>query len=258
MSPYWITSDWRASKAMPAPAACRARCRPRWRRSRRRRGNGRPSWRPRRRPALSCPPTTVDGSRHSSERGVVAVEARSAPPASVGGRSRPATAVGRLLIVRGNSFPRFSARRRMPLQALALKKYRRGTPPVSRFRQRTHAVVAGERLGEAVHSDVLSVKDSPCRPYAVRPTIPIPELCPSPPGVKAPKSRPPSLDRTPGTFSQTTQRGRYRSSNCKIDEGEVATRVSQSASKSRDAETTGRGFLRREHRQLHRATPRTW
>ena len=92
----------------------------------------------------------------------------------------------------GNVFPRFAARRSMPAQAFALKKYRRGTAPVSKMSDNEDAASA---LG---HSEELSVQDSP--------GATIPEFCQRPQdGSKIP---PPFEDRTPGTFSQTTQRGR--------------------------------------------------
>jgi hypothetical protein len=54
----------------------------------------------------------------------------------------------------GNSLPRFSARRRMPLQARLLKKYRRGRSPVSKMSDNEDATPS---LG---NSEVLSVKNS--------------------------------------------------------------------------------------------------
>jgi len=54
----------------------------------------------------------------------------------------------------GNSFPRFSARRRMPLQAVLLKKYRCGTSPVSKTSDNEHASAA------LWNSEILSVKNS--------------------------------------------------------------------------------------------------
>jgi len=55
---------------------------------------------------------------------------------------------------RGSDFPRFSARRSIPRHALALKKYRRGTTPVSKMSDKEDATAA---LG---NSNVLSVKNS--------------------------------------------------------------------------------------------------
>ena len=75
----------------------------------------------------------------------------------------------------GRFFLRFSARRRMPRQAVALKKYRCGTLPDSKMSDNEHTAAS---LGQ---SEVLSVQDS------VGP--PIPELCqPSEEGAKVPSS----------------------------------------------------------------------
>jgi hypothetical protein len=54
----------------------------------------------------------------------------------------------------GSFFPRASARRRMPLQAFALKKYRCGTVPTSKTSDNEHTAAS---LG---HSEILSVKHS--------------------------------------------------------------------------------------------------
>jgi hypothetical protein len=54
----------------------------------------------------------------------------------------------------GNSFPRFSARRRIPLQAVALKKYRCGRSPVSKVCDNKHTAAS------LCHSVVLSVKNA--------------------------------------------------------------------------------------------------
>jgi hypothetical protein len=54
----------------------------------------------------------------------------------------------------GKSLPRFSARRKIPRQAVALKKYRRGTSPVSKMSDNEDAAPS---LG---YSEVLSVKNS--------------------------------------------------------------------------------------------------
>jgi hypothetical protein len=75
----------------------------------------------------------------------------------------------------GSSFPRFSARRRIPRQAVALKKNRRGTSPVSSVSDNEHTAAA---LG---HSEILSVKNSVGEP--------IPELAQHPEeGAKVPSS----------------------------------------------------------------------
>jgi hypothetical protein len=54
----------------------------------------------------------------------------------------------------GNAFPLFSARRRMPLQAVALKKNRCGTLPTSKMSDNEHAAAA------LWNSKELSVKHS--------------------------------------------------------------------------------------------------
>ena len=75
----------------------------------------------------------------------------------------------------GNFFPRFAARRRMPLQAVALKKYRCGTSPVSKMSDNEHATAP------LWNSEVLSVKNPVGEP--------IPELPqPSEEGSKHPSS----------------------------------------------------------------------
>jgi hypothetical protein len=66
----------------------------------------------------------------------------------------------------GSIFPRFAARRRMPLQAVALKKNRCGTSPVSKISDNEHTAAA------LCHSGVLSVKNSVGEP--------IPEFCQHP------------------------------------------------------------------------------
>jgi len=66
----------------------------------------------------------------------------------------------------GSFFPRFSARRRIPAQAFALKKNRSGRSPVSKISDKEHTAAA---LG---HSVVLSVQHSPAAA--------IPEFCQRP------------------------------------------------------------------------------
>jgi hypothetical protein len=120
----------------------------------------------------------------------------------------------------GNSFPRFSARRRIPAQAFALKKYRRGSSPVSKMSDNEHATAP---LG---NSEELSVKNPVGEP--------IPAFCQPPEeGSKIP----------PSTGGQDTRdvfpdhpSGSKPPSNCQIDEHEVASRIIESLSESRDAE----------------------
>jgi hypothetical protein len=51
-----------------------------------------------------------------------------------------------------------------------------------------------------------------------------------------PKSRPPFEDRTPGTFSQTIQRGCSRPASRQKLDGQVATRIPQAAASSGEGE----------------------
>jgi len=66
----------------------------------------------------------------------------------------------------GNALARFAARRSIPAQALALKKYRRGTPPVSKMSDNEDAATS---LG---HSEVLSVQNSVREPIPEFPQRP--------------------------------------------------------------------------------------
>jgi hypothetical protein len=97
-------------------------------------------------------------------------------------RATPATASKGACNCGGNSLPRFSARRRIPAQAFALKKYRRGAAPVSKMSDNEHTASAlGDGALQAVHSDVLSVQNSVGEP--------IPEFDQSPEdGTKVPSS----------------------------------------------------------------------
>ena len=75
----------------------------------------------------------------------------------------------------GNKRPRFAARRRMPRQAVALKKNRCGTAPVSKISDNEHATAA------LWYSKVLSVQNSVSGP--------IPEFAHAPEdGTKIPSS----------------------------------------------------------------------
>ena len=94
----------------------------------------------------------------------------------------PATLAGTAARTSGNFFPRFAPRRSIPEQAISRKKYRCGTPPVSKMSNNEDSTAS---LG---HSDELSVQHSP--------------------GATIPDFRPEFDDRTPGTFSQTIHRGR--------------------------------------------------
>lgn len=61
----------------------------------------------------------------------------------------------------GNARPRDSARRRIPAQALALKKYRCGTSPVSKTSDNEHTLPSlWDGTPVAVHSHKLSVQNA--------------------------------------------------------------------------------------------------
>jgi hypothetical protein len=132
----------------------------------------------------------------------------------------------------GKSFPRFSARRRIPRQAVALKKYRRGTLPVSKMSDNEHTPSSlRDSPAKPVHSHVLSVKDS------VAP--PIPEFSQRPEeGSKVPSA-------VAGQYARHVLPNHPSGANAfnqpKIDKHEVPARVSQSLSESGDAETLARG-----------------
>jgi hypothetical protein len=73
----------------------------------------------------------------------------------------------------GSTRPRFSARRRIPAQALALKKYRGGTSPVSKTSDNEHTVPSlGDGAPVAVHSHILSVQNSVGEPIPEEPQEP--------------------------------------------------------------------------------------
>lgn len=61
----------------------------------------------------------------------------------------------------GNARPRASARRRIPAQAFALKKYRGGTAPVSKTSDNEHTLPSlWDGTPVAVHSHKLSVQNA--------------------------------------------------------------------------------------------------
>jgi hypothetical protein len=102
-----------------------------------------------------------------SDESAVAIEVRTKPTASKAARRDG-----------GSDLPLFSARRRMPRQAVPLKKYRCGTSPVSKMSDNEDATAP---LG---YSKVLSVKNSVGDP--------IPEL---PQESEKGSKRPSSIDR---------------------------------------------------------------
>ena len=125
----------------------------------------------------------------------------------------------------GNALPLFSARRRMPRQAVALKKNRGGTSPVSKISDNEHATAA------LWNSEVLSVENAVGEP--------IPEFChPSEDGSKVPSS---VRRQDTGDVLPYQPSGPCAISKAEIFEGQVATVVSQSASKAGDAERLAGG-----------------
>jgi hypothetical protein len=125
----------------------------------------------------------------------------------------------------GSSLPRFSARRRIPLQAVALKKNRRGTSPVSKISDNEHATAP------LWNSEVLSVQHSVGEP--------IPELDqPSEDGAKVPSS---AAGQHAGDVLPHQPSGPCAISKPEKLERQVATVVSQSASKAGDAERLAGG-----------------
>jgi hypothetical protein len=120
----------------------------------------------------------------------------------------------------GNSFPLLPARRRMPLQAVALKKYRRGTSPVSKMSDNEHAAAP------LWNSKELSVKGS------IGP--PIPEFAQAPEeGTKVPSF---VARQDAGDVLPNQPLGPQSASKRKELKGEVATVASHSRSESGDAE----------------------
>ena len=120
----------------------------------------------------------------------------------------------------GNTLARFAARRRIPAQAFALKKYRCGTTPVSKMSNNEDATAP---LG---HSEELSVQHSP--------GATIPEFCQrSDDGAKvAPAVR---GQNTGDVFPDDPPRSQAASKPAKLD-GQVATRILQAAASSGEGE----------------------
>jgi len=124
----------------------------------------------------------------------------------------------------GNALARFAARRRIPAQAFALKKYRRGTPPASKMSDNEDATAALR------DSEELSVQHSP--------GATIPEF----------RQRPEDGSKVPATvrrqnagdvFPDNPPRPQSASKAAKLD-GQVATRIIQSTSSSGDGEGLAR------------------
>jgi hypothetical protein len=132
----------------------------------------------------------------------------------------PATLASAAARRSGNFFFRFSARRSIPAQAFALKKYRCGTAPVSKM---SHNEDATASLG---HSEELSVQHSP--------GATIPEF----------RQRPDDGSNVPSSvrgqnagdiFPDDPPRPQSASKAAKLD-GQVATRIIQTAASSGDGE----------------------
>jgi hypothetical protein len=124
----------------------------------------------------------------------------------------------------GKSLPLFSARRMIPLQAVALKKYRCGSSPVSKTSDNEDATAP------LWNSKVLSVQDS------VGP--PVPELPqPSENGTKVPSS---VARHNAGDVLPDHPSGPCAISKSKKFEGQVPTIISQSASETGDTERLAR------------------
>jgi hypothetical protein len=125
----------------------------------------------------------------------------------------------------GNVRPRLAARRRMPAQAFALKKYRCGSLPRSKMSDNEDATAS---LG---HSEELSVQNSVSEP--------IPEFRQRP---ENGSKRPSSVNRqdTGHVFPDDPARPKAVSKPAKFD-GQVATRITQSASSAGDGKGLARG-----------------
>jgi len=120
----------------------------------------------------------------------------------------------------GNDLARSAARRSIPAQALALKKYRRGTTPVSKMSNKEDATAA---LG---HSEETSVQHSP--------SATIPEFNQRPEdGCKIPSAV--RRQNTGDVFPDDPARPQSASKLAKLD-GQVTTRIIQALSSSGDRE----------------------
>jgi hypothetical protein len=132
----------------------------------------------------------------------------------------------------GNARPRRSARRRIPAQALGLKKYRRRTPPISKISDNEHTTSSlGDGARVAVHSDILSVE------HSVGETIPA--LCqPAEDGAESPSS---VQRQDAGDVLPSDPTGAKAASKAAKLERQVATVVIEPTTESRDAERLARG-----------------
>jgi hypothetical protein len=131
----------------------------------------------------------------------------------------------------GNTRARFAARRSIPAQALALKKYRRGTPPVSKMADNEDATAPLR------DSEELSVQ------HSLGATVPEVRQRPED-GTKVP----PAVRRqnTRDVFPDDPSRPQSASKLAKLD-GQLATRIIQAASSSSNGE---RGTWRSTHENV--------
>jgi hypothetical protein len=147
------------------------------------------------------------------DESAIAVKVRSKPTASKASRRDG-----------GSGFPRLSARRRIPRQAVPLKKYRCGTSPVSKMSDNEHATAA---LG---YSKVLSVKNPVCGP--------IPEL---PQHCEEGSKRPSLVNRQDaGDVLPNQPSGPQPASQSSKFNRKLATRSIHSCSETGDAEILAR------------------
>ena len=136
--------------------------------------------------------------------------------------------------------PRFPARRRMPLQAVALKKNRCGTAVVSKISDKEDAAAA------LWNSEVLSVKHAPCEAVrcwdarndaAVLPAfLRDGEALAGEDSQKARKVLSSIARKDAGDVLPDQPAGPISASNVSIGEHEVATRIIQSFSEAGDGE----------------------
>ena len=143
----------------------------------------------------------------------------------------PATACRARANSGGNTLPRFSARRRIPRQALAVKERSSGSSPVSKISDNEHTTAPLRNSpSEAVCSDVLSVQHSV--------SVPIPEFAQRPEeGTEIPSS---VGGQDAGDVFPDDPTRPILLSNSKVGEHELTSWVSQALAKSRDAERLAR------------------
>ena len=127
----------------------------------------------------------------------------------------------------GSALPRFSARRRIPRQAFAVKKYRCGTSPVSKISDNEHTTASlRDSEFEVACSHVLSVEHPICEP--------IPEFCQ--PCEEGSKIFSLVIGEDARNVFPHAPAGTITASEGEIGEHEVSTRVIKSTAKSRDTE----------------------